>query len=83
MTSETDPSKGRLERLPACHPAVRLVDDDGPRDHHRAATTAHARRLVPILNTITAALARGDRVELRGFVAFSVKDPGKEQPKPQ
>jgi integration host factor subunit beta len=27
-----------------------------------------------ILNTITAALARGDRVELRGFGAFSVKD---------
>jgi integration host factor subunit beta len=27
-----------------------------------------------ILNTITAALARGDRVELRRFGAFSVKD---------
>jgi len=27
-----------------------------------------------ILNTITAALARGDRVELRGFGVFSVKD---------
>ena len=27
-----------------------------------------------ILNAITAALARGDRVELRGFGAFSVKD---------
>jgi integration host factor subunit beta len=27
-----------------------------------------------ILNTMTAALARGDRVELRGFGAFSVKD---------
>jgi integration host factor subunit beta len=27
-----------------------------------------------ILNEITAALARGDRVELRGFGAFSVKD---------
>jgi integration host factor subunit beta len=27
-----------------------------------------------ILNTITAALARGDRVELRGFGAFSVKE---------
>jgi integration host factor subunit beta len=27
-----------------------------------------------ILNTITAALARGDRVELRGFGVFSLKD---------
>jgi integration host factor subunit beta len=27
-----------------------------------------------ILNMITAVLARGDRVELRGFGAFSVKD---------
>jgi integration host factor subunit beta len=27
-----------------------------------------------ILNTTTATLARGDRVELRGFGAFSVKD---------
>ena len=27
-----------------------------------------------ILNTITAALARGDRVELRGFGVFSVRD---------
>jgi integration host factor subunit beta len=27
-----------------------------------------------ILNTISAALARGDRVELRGFGVFSVKD---------
>ena len=32
-----------------------------------------------IFNEITAALARGDRVELRGFGAFSVKERGARQ----
>ena len=46
---------------------------------HLAAENAHLRQpdieliVATIFDEITAALARGDRVELRGFGAFSVK----------
>jgi integration host factor subunit beta len=41
-------------------------------------TMRDAERIVAtVFNQITAALARGDRVELRGFGAFSIKARGK------
>ena len=51
-----------IARLAAAHPHLYL------RDVERIVTT--------VFDEITAALARGDRVELRGFGAFSVKERG-------
>jgi integration host factor subunit beta len=43
-------------------------------DRHPQLTHAHAERVVNrVLDEIAAALERGDRVELRGFGAFSVR----------
>jgi integration host factor subunit beta len=43
-------------------------------DRHPQLTHAHAERVVNrVLDEVAAALERGDRVELRGFGAFSVR----------
>jgi integration host factor subunit beta len=48
---------------------IQKIADENPHLTHR-----HVERIVnTIFEEITAALARGDRVELRGFGAFSVK----------
>ena len=46
------------------------------RDVERIVTTIFEEITTTIFEEITTALARGDRVELRGFGAFSVKERG-------
>ncbi len=49
---------------------IQALAQDNPHLYHRDVE----RIVATVFEEITAALARGDRVELRGFGAFSVKD---------
>ena len=49
---------------------IQVLAQDNPHLYHRDVE----RIVATVFDEITAALARGDRVELRGFGAFSVKD---------
>ena len=58
---------------------VQIIADDNPHLYQR-----DVERIVnTVFNEITEALAKGDRVELRGFGAFSVKRRDAEWPKPE
>ena len=54
---------------------VQKLADTNPHLYHRDVETI----VNTVLDTISSALAEGDRVELRGFGAFSVKERGARQ----